>query len=112
MAKFSAIIEMIPGDATSQRVESVEAESMNEAWDKERARWYNSPLAQEHTIEKRIPPGVSMFVSPQIVDIKEGDYKLEPQATVVKKPEPVPEEEPVEEEPVPEEEAEEEAEES
>jgi hypothetical protein len=75
MATFSIIMEMIPGEARSRMVEPIEAENIDLAWEAARARWYNSPLEEENrkTITRA---GGQITVTPQIVDIKEGEYVL------------------------------------
>jgi hypothetical protein len=76
MTIFSIIMEMIPGEARSRMVEPIEADDIDDAWHKARARWYNSPLEEQHRQEIVGPGGTKMSVTPQIVDIKEGEYML------------------------------------
>jgi hypothetical protein len=75
MATFSIIMEMIPGEAYSRMVEPIEADNIDLAWEAARRRWYNSPLEEQNrkTITRA---GGQISVTPQIVDIKEGEYVL------------------------------------
>jgi hypothetical protein len=72
-------MEMIPGDAHTRMVEQIEADSVDQAWDKARARWYKSELEEQNRKTIIIPvAGVleHRSVTPQIADIKEGEYVL------------------------------------
>jgi hypothetical protein len=68
-------MEMIPGEAGSRMVEPIEADNIDDAWDKARARWYNSPL-EEQNRKTIMRSREQISVTPQIVDIKEGEYVL------------------------------------
>jgi hypothetical protein len=75
MATFSIIMEMVPGEAGSRMVEPIEADNIDNAWELARARWYNSPLEEQN--RKIITrAGTQLSVTPQIVDIKAGEYTL------------------------------------
>jgi hypothetical protein len=75
MATFSVIMEMVPGEAHARMVEPIEADNIDHAWELARKRWYNSPLEEQH--RKTVMRGSSQIsVTPQIVDIKEGEYTL------------------------------------
>jgi hypothetical protein len=106
---FSVIMEMIPGDVPSRLVDPIEADNLEHAWALARAKWYNSPLAEQNRKILNVPlaSGEMKHVSvvPQIVDIKEGEYVLpvvevaqtvessntEPVSEPTPTPEPVPE---------------------
>jgi hypothetical protein len=56
-------------------VEPIEADNIDLAWEAARARWYNSPL-EEQNRKIVMRAGAQISVTPQIVDIKEGEYVL------------------------------------
>jgi hypothetical protein len=79
MTTFTIIMEMIPGEVRTRMVEPIEADSIEHAWALARARWYKSALEEQNRKMIAVPDGETMkhiSVTPQIVDIKEGMYKL------------------------------------